>query len=375
MTQPTTGTPALHVGASSTATLPPAVEISALHLSYGPVTALEDIAFRVAPGEFMALLGPSGCGKTSLLRSIAGYVIPQRGAIRIHGRNVIELPPRRRNIGMVFQSYALFPHMTAADNVAFGLRCRGTPGAELRTAVGQMLQVVGLAGMADRKPGQLSGGQQQRVALARALVVRPDLLLLDEALSALDKALRVQMQTELKELQRRFGLATIFVTHDQEEAMAMADRIAVMRNGRIEQLDTPPKLFHAPATPWVAEFIGAGNLLRGPVQRGADGIARLALAAGLDCPVPDALVAGREAVGFVRTDRLSLEPAADGEVGLAVVGRRFLGGRVEILLRHEGTELRALLASDTADDFVPGARARARVALEDFRVFPSSVPA
>ena len=361
----------LAAGASPAAPLPPAVEISGLRLAYGPVIALEDIGFRVAPGEFMALLGPSGCGKTSLLRSIAGYVIPQQGAIRIHDRDVIELPPRQRNIGMVFQSYALFPHMTAAENVAFGLRCRGAKRAELREAVAKMLQVVGLSGMADRKPGQLSGGQQQRVALARALVVRPDLLLLDEALSALDKALRIQMQTELKELQRRFGLATIFVTHDQEEAMAMADRIAVMRNGRIEQLDTPPKLFHAPATPWVAEFIGAGNLLRGPVRVGEDGVARLALAPGLDCPVPNAVAAGQEAVGFVRADRLSLQAAVDAAAGLAVVGRRFLGGRVEILLRHEGTELRALLPSDTADDFVPGSWASARVAPEDFRVFPT----
>lgn len=348
--------------------IPPAVDVRGMGLSYGAVVALADIDIAVAAGEFLALLGPSGCGKTSLLRSIAGYVHPQQGAIRINGQDVLDLPPRRRNIGMVFQSYALFPHMSAAENIAFGLKCRGVPRDAMQAAVQHMLGLVGLVQFADRKPARLSGGQQQRVALARALVIKPDVLLLDEALSALDKSLRVQMQTELKEIQRRFGIATVFVTHDQEEAMAMADRIAVMRDGRVEQLASPEELFRAPETPWVADFIGAGNLVRGRVRRNGEE-ARLDVAPGVDCAAPGDLPDGVEVTGFVRSDRIELTyVGADGR-GIEVVGRRFLGSRVEILLRHEKTELRVVMPGDGADTFVPGTRARATIAKENCRLF------
>ncbi|NDH53322.1 MAG: aminotransferase class III-fold pyridoxal phosphate-dependent enzyme [Betaproteobacteria bacterium] len=209
----------------------PSLEIDGLHLSYGGFMALKEISLKVARGEFVALLGPSGCGKTSLLRAIAGFVHPQQGSVRLNGHDVAKLLPRQRNIGLVFQSYALFPHMSVIDNVRFGLECRNVPKAASIERAQAAMALVGLETFADRMPKQLSGGQQQRVALARALVIEPDLLLLDEPLGALDKRLRVQMQTELKALQRRLGVTAVFVTHDQEEAMSMADRIVVMAKG------------------------------------------------------------------------------------------------------------------------------------------------
>ena len=233
--------------------------------------ALKGIDLAVAKGEFVALLGPSGCGKTSLLRTIAGFVQPQRGAVRLNGRDVAGLPPRQRNIGIVFQSYALFPHMTVLQNVLFGLECRRVRKAAAASRAAQALELVGLTTFADRRPKQLSGGQQQRVALARAIVIEPDLLLLDEPLGALDKQLRVQMQTELKALQRRLGVTAVFVTHDQEEAMSMADRIVVMRDGTIAQTAAPETLFASPNSAWVCEFVGAGNLAARADQCGGRG--------------------------------------------------------------------------------------------------------
>jgi ABC-type Fe3+/spermidine/putrescine transport system ATPase subunit len=240
------------------------LQIESLELYYGDFPALLDIDLDVQAGEFIALLGPSGCGKTSLLRSVAGFNIPQNGRIVLNGRDVADSPPRSRNIGIVFQSYALFPHMTALQNVAFGLECRHMPKAKVEERARGALDKVHLGDFADRRPKELSGGQQQRVALARAIVIEPDLLLLDEPLGALDKQLRLKMQYELKELQRSLGITAIFVTHDQEEAVAMADRIVVLRDGRIQQIASPDELFAQPANAWLAEFIDAGNLLSGP---------------------------------------------------------------------------------------------------------------
>jgi ABC-type Fe3+/spermidine/putrescine transport system ATPase subunit len=326
----------------------PSLEISDLHLSYGGFAALKSIELAVARGEFVALLGPSGCGKTSLLRTIAGFVHPQRGSVRLNGHDVAKLPPRQRNIGLVFQSYALFPHMSVIGNVRFGLECRGVPERESIERAQAAMALVGLSAFADRLPRQLSGGQQQRVALARALVIEPDLLLLDEPLGALDKRLRVQMQTELKALQRRVGVTAVFVTHDQEEAMSMADRIVVMRNGSILQVDAPEALFAGPASAWVCDFIGAGNLLRGAFAPAGGGCHRLELAPGAVFEVESPRAPAANEVLFVPSDRVRLAPAAAGR-GLQVTGRRYLGLAVELTIAHTGGTLVTQVPVDASE--------------------------
>jgi putative spermidine/putrescine transport system ATP-binding protein len=227
----------------------------------GKVVAVDAVTLDIAAGEFFSLLGPSGCGKTTSLRMIAGFERPDSGRVHVGGQDITDLPVHRRDMGMVFQSYALFPHRTVAQNVAFGLRMRDVPKAEIDRRVASALAQVALTGLEDRRPSQLSGGQQQRVALARALVVEPRVLLCDEPLGALDRKLRQQMQFELKELQRRLGVTLVFVTHDQEEALAMSDRIAVMNHGRVEQIGAPTAIYERPRTRFVADFIGEINLL------------------------------------------------------------------------------------------------------------------
>ena len=229
---------------------------------YGPVRACDGVSLDIATGEFLTLLGPSGSGKTTLLNVIAGFVAPDSGRVVLEGREITALPPERRDFGMVFQGYALFPHMTVAENVAFALRVRGINRAEIAQRVQQTLDLVQLSGLADRKPSMLSGGQQQRVALARALVFRPALLLLDEPLSALDKKLRAELQEELRALHRRVGLTFIAVTHDQEEALSMSDRVAILRDGRLVQIGAPEALYAAPRTRFVADFLGKANFLQ-----------------------------------------------------------------------------------------------------------------
>ena len=241
------------------------VRLNEVRRSFGGQLVLDIPVLTIADGELMALLGPSGCGKTTTLRCIAGSIDVDRGAIVIGGRDVTRLPPHRRNVGMVFQSYALFPHMTARENVAYGLEARGVARAEIRQRVDEALALVALEGLADRLPRQLSGGQQQRVAMARAVVYRPDVLLLDEPFSSLDAKLRIAMRVEVARLQKVLGVTTIFVTHDQQEALALADRVAVMNQGRIEHIGTPEEVTARPATPFVADFIGATNLLEGIV--------------------------------------------------------------------------------------------------------------
>ncbi len=233
--------------------------------SYGHGLAVDNVTLEVAGGELVALLGPSGCGKSTLLRIVAGFLEQSQGKVVIGGRVVDSLPPNRREVGIVFQNYALFPHMTVADNIAYGLDARGDSRSEQRTRVADMLRTVRMEAFADRKPGQLSGGQQQRVALARALAVRPRVLLLDEPFAALDKNLRLDMQIEIKRLQRQFALTAILVTHDQEEAMSIADRIAVMNKGRIEQLGSPVAIYDSPQTLFVNDFIGSSNRFVGEV--------------------------------------------------------------------------------------------------------------
>jgi len=252
------------------------VEIAGVRKTFaGGVIAVQDVTLAVREGEFITLLGPSGCGKTTVLRLIAGFERPDRGRIALAGTDVTDLPPYRRQVNMVFQDYALFPHMTVAENVGYGLRVSGVPRAEIRPAVQQALSSVGLAEKAERRPHELSGGQRQRVALARALVRQPKVLLLDEPLSALDANLRAAMQVELKHLHERLGLTFIMVTHDQTEALVMSDRVVVMRAGLIEQDGTPTELYERPRSLYVAQFLGTSNLLQGRVVATADGLATI----------------------------------------------------------------------------------------------------
>ena len=238
-----------------------------LSKSFGTHKAVDGLSVSVEKGEFVALLGPSGCGKTTTLQMIAGFVEPTSGAIRLEGRDLLAVKPAKRGLGIVFQSYALFPHMTVAENVAFGLEMQGVAAAERSKRVAETLELVGLAAFAARFPRQMSGGQQQRVALARALVIRPRILLLDEPLSNLDAKLREEMQIELRQIQRTVGTTTILVTHDQAEAMALSDRIVVMNQGRAEQIGPPHEAYERPATPFVANFLGKTNLVNGATVR------------------------------------------------------------------------------------------------------------
>ena len=241
------------------------VEMRSLTKNYGTTVAVDDVSLTVQAGEFLSLLGPSGCGKTTTLRLIGGFEFPDDGTIAISGRNVENLPPHKRPVNTVFQAYALFPHMKVADNVAYGLRLSGVPKAEIAGRVSRALDMVRMSAFATRKPAQLSGGQQQRIALARALVNRPAVLLLDEPMSALDRKLREEMQVELKLLQRELGTTFIFVTHDQEEALSMSDRVAVMKDGRIEQIGTASSVYDSPESAFVAGFIGRQNSFSGTI--------------------------------------------------------------------------------------------------------------
>lgn len=241
------------------------IEIDNITVRYGDAVTVRALSLDVNSGEFLSLLGPSGCGKTTTLRSVAGFSDISDGDIRIGGTSVRNVPANKRNIGMVYQDYALFPHMNVERNIGFGLRMRGVSSEEIRQRARVAAEQLGLRNFVDRYPQQLSGGQQQRVALARALVVRPDVLLLDEPMAALDKQLRANMQFELKELQRSVGITTVFVTHDQEEALSLSDRIAVMSEGKILQVDKPDTLYHFPATRFVAEFVGTANLLKAKI--------------------------------------------------------------------------------------------------------------
>jgi spermidine/putrescine transport system ATP-binding protein len=284
------------------------VELRGVVKRFDDVTAVDGVSLEIPSGSFFALLGPSGCGKTTTLRMIGGFEEPDEGAIVLGGRDVVGLPPHKRDVNTVFQSYALFPHLTVFENVAFGLRRKGTSGKLVQGPVEEMLKLVGLTGLGSRRPRQLSGGQQQRVALARALVNRPQVLLLDEPLGALDLKLRKQMQLELKQIQHDVGITFVHVTHDQEEAMTMADAIAVMNGGRIEQLGPPTQLYERPATAFVANFLGVSNLLRGKVTAPD----RVRIEAGDEIGVPLGGRTGDVAIG-VRPEKLRFGPPREGE--------------------------------------------------------------
>jgi putative spermidine/putrescine transport system ATP-binding protein len=302
---------------------------------FGKIVALEDATLSIRRGELMTLLGPSGCGKTTLLNLVAGFLVPDTGEIAIDGRRVNDLPTYKREIGMMFQNYALFPHMTIADNVGYGLRMRGVAKPDLKRRVAEALSLVRLTGVEERRPHQLSGGQQQRVALARALVVSPKVLLLDEPFSALDRNLRASMQIEIKEIQRQLGVTTIFVTHDQSEALSLSDRIAVMFEGRIRQVGTPDEIYRRPADRFVASFVGDVNVLRGRLDR-VDGKAIVTLgAARISVPrEPLALVHSGDHVDlFIRPEQLRFANAGEPiAVEATVAAHIYQGGHVNLYL-------------------------------------------
>jgi spermidine/putrescine transport system ATP-binding protein len=300
------------------------VEIRSLTKRFGDLAAVDAVSLDIRRGEFFSLLGPSGCGKTTLLRMIGGFELPTEGSIRIHGEDMTWTPPYRRPVNMVFQHYALFPHLTVAENVSFGMRYRGVARADEGRRVSDALALVQLSGFEKRRPHQLSGGQRQRVALARALALEPEVLLLDEPLGALDQKLRKEVQVQLKHLQRSLGITFVFVTHDQEEALTMSDRVAVMNRGRVEQMDDAARVFERPATDFVANFMGASNFFAARVRKsGEDGLL-LTLAAGGDVLLPGKGGSYRagEAVRFVvRPEKLDLRArdlSAHGVPSLAV---------------------------------------------------------
>ena len=301
----------------------PAIELIGLAKTFTahgePVHAVKGVDVAIAEGEFFTMLGPSGCGKTTMMRMIAGFDEPTAGQVRLHGQNVVGVPPNKRDVNMVFQSYALFPRMNVFENVAFGLRRRGLPKADITRRVGEMLEIVDLAGREKRRPRELSGGQQQRVAVARALVNRPRALLLDEPLAALDLKLRQAMQVELKRIQREVGVTFVFVTHDQNEALTMSDRIAVMNDGLVEQSGSPREIYERPATKFVAGFIGTSNLLSGTITEIAGPNAVISCGADEHIIVPvngtAEAVAGGELELTVRPEKIGIcagTPPGDG---------------------------------------------------------------
>jgi spermidine/putrescine transport system ATP-binding protein len=308
------------------------IELRNIHKQFGSFVAVDDISLSIRAGEFLTLLGPSGCGKTTLLRMISGFESPDRGQIFLNEVDVTGLPPYRRAVNHVFQSYALFPHLTVRKNIAFGLRMRRMPSDVIAKKVAAAIELVSLAGMEDRLPDQLSGGQRQRVALTRALVCEPRVLLLDEPLAALDAKLRRSMQLELKRLQARVGITFVFVTHDQEEAITMSDRIAVMNQGRIEQLGSPVEIYHRPATKFVATFLGQTNLLPGKMV--SKGCVQLADGTKLRC---DAGSVGGEVLLSIRPERVGLSSdGGENVVQMKLVERIFKGAFEQYLLRSAG---------------------------------------
>ncbi|MCK2212205.1 ABC transporter ATP-binding protein [Actinomadura sp. ATCC 31491] len=346
------------------------VEFRGLRRVFGRTVALDGLDLVIAPGEFVALLGPSGCGKTTALRCVAGFERPDSGAVLVDGRDITGVPASKRDAGMVFQSYSLFPNLNARDNVAFGLRVRKVPTATRRARADELLELVGLPQHADRYPHQLSGGQQQRVALARALALEPRVLLLDEPLSALDAKVRVTLREEIRRLQLGLGITTIFVTHDQEEALSVADRVAVLRDGRLEQVGAPAEVYDRPATPFVAEFVGTMNHLAGRMD--GDRVRVLGRLLPVDGPAPGPGPA--EVDVLVRPEAVQVTPLAaggtdedgdggDGDGGevAEVIAASFRGASVRLRLAVAGGEVLADVPGHEAVRLGPGTRVAVRL--------------
>ncbi len=342
------------------------VRLVGLRKQFGEVAAVDGLDLEIRAGEFFSLLGPSGCGKTTTLRMIGGFELPTAGRIELGGLDITREPPEKRPVNMVFQSYALFPHLSVFENVAFGLRRKGTEKAEITRRVGAALELVRLPDFGSRKPDQLSGGQQQRVALARALVCEPMVLLLDEPLGALDLKLRRQLQVELKRVQLEVGITFIYVTHDQEEALALSDRIAVMDHGKVEQLGTPEELYDAPRTRFVAGFIGTTNLLAGTVESVEPGGIVVRLRGGERCLAASGLQAGTTIDLAIRPEAVSLNPdngtdATDGPVPMLrghVLQSAYLGTSVSHQVRTDGGIVLTVVVSRSAERPIPGDRVR-----------------
>ena len=353
----------------------PELEVRDLIKRFTAQSIVGPLSFRVEAGEFVSLLGPSGCGKTTTLRCIAGFEVPTEGSILLNGLAIEGQPPNRRNIGLVFQSYALFPHLTIFENVAFGLRLRRIGNAQLRQRVGDALELVGLLDLAARYPRQLSGGQQQRIAIARCVVLEPRILLFDEPLSNLDLKLRLAMRRELRELQRRLGKTAVYVTHDQGEALALSDRIVVMSNGRIEQIGSPQEIYERPANAFVADFIGSSNLLDATVV-GSDGTATIINAGGLTLRA--GLVGhacGARVLAMVRPERIRIaatdEPAGDNTLNARIREATYLGQDLHLNLRLDGgQELSVVTQGRAAPRLVPGEEVVLTVDAADISLLP-----
>ena len=354
------------------------VELRKVSKKFGSFTALEEVSFGIAEGEFMTFLGPSGCGKTTCLRLISGFEHPSTGEVFIAGKNVTHEPPYRRSVNQVFQSYALFPHLSVYENISFGLRMKKLVASDIKGRVDRVIEMTSLQEFANRKPAQLSGGQRQRVALARAIVCEPEVLLLDEPLSALDAKLRTQMRFELKQLQKRLGITFIFVTHDQEEALTMSDRIAVMSCGRVEQIGTVNEIYYQPATRFVATFIGETNIVEAEiVDKSAEVIhcrmeGGMALAVKVGTPA-----AGNSVLLSLRPEKIRLyrsRPEGQNVFSGRIVVQVFKGAVNDLTLAASGgLELRALIANDGQQElgFREGDEVFCRIQPEDINIVSS----
>jgi putative spermidine/putrescine transport system ATP-binding protein len=344
------------------------LELQNLHRDFGTVKALDGIEIAIGEGEFLSLLGPSGCGKTTALRLVAGFDRPDAGRIVVDGKDITNISPNKRDMGMVFQAYSLFPNMTARQNVEYGLRIRGKDKAERRKRVQDLLELVGLGHAADRYPHQLSGGMQQRVALARALAIEPRVLLLDEPLSALDAKVRVQLREEIRRIQLELGITTLYVTHDQEEALSVSDHVAVMYGGRIEQMGSPAEMYSAPATPFVAEFIGTMNRLEGTVVDGGveHGGTTLLIEAAQSRP------RGERVLVLVRPETVDVERANGGGGVNTLIGdvvtQTFLGPVTRLKILGDGVDVIADVPTQKALALPVGTRVAAVLPAEGARL-------
>ncbi len=348
------------------------ISLRGVSKSYGDTVAVEDVSFEVGKGELFFLLGPSGCGKTTILRLIAGFLRPDRGAVLFDGRPIDDVPPHRRNTGMVFQSYALWPHMSVAENVAYGLRERKVMGHEREARVAAALETVRMAAYRDRMPNQLSGGQQQRIALARALVIEPDAVLLDEPLSNLDARLRLEMRREIRRIHDETGITMLYVTHDQKEALSMAERLAVMGMGRLEQVGTPRTLYRRPGNRFVAEFIGEANLIEGTLTRRDGNRGTLDSALGrLDGVVADdGLKTGDRAICIVRPECLRLAGGERNAFKARVESAVYLGEVEQFVLSAGGMELLAVQSNPGAEPPAGGDEIAVHFSADDAVILP-----
>lgn len=332
---------------------PAFLDITNASKSFGAVTILDGVDLAVGRGEFISLLGPSGCGKTTLLRIVAGLMTPDSGRVVLDGEELTRRPPHKRDVGVVFQNYALFPHLTVAENVAFGLKARGAPTDTIAPTVARFLGLVQMAAFAERSVRALSGGQQQRVAVARALAVGPKLLLLDEPFSALDRKLREAMQIDLRRILREVGTTAIFVTHDQDEALTMSDRIAVMYRGQIEQLDTPAEIYHRPTTPFALDFVGLSSRLAGTVLSEENGSVSVETALGT-IRAPGRFIAGSKVLVGVRPERIAVGAAGENSIEARLTDAVFQGARVQLHFEASGGRL-LVEAHEAPAGIAPGA--------------------